>query len=75
MPANILCNLCNNIALFGKIQSSLPEKQIASHAGKALYTARKGLWGGNIQGEPCSSWTSCGGPGPIEEGSRVFVTF
>ena len=30
---------------------------------------------GDIQGEPCSPWTSCGGPGPIEEGSRVFVTF
>ena len=35
----------------------------------------KGLWGGDIQGEHRSSWTSCGGPGPIEEGSRVFVTF
>ena len=55
-----------------KIENSL---ELFFFAGKALYTARRGLWGGDIQGEPCSSWTSCGGPGPIEEGARVFVTF
>ena len=68
-------HLCNKQWSFRKIKNSLPEGWTASHAGKALYTARRGLKGGDIQGEPCSSWTSCGGPGPIEEGSRVFCYF
>ena len=65
-----------NILRFSeKLKIACPKDETASHAEKALYTARRDLWGGDIQGEHCSSWTSCGGPGPIEEGSRVFCYF